>query len=83
MAFEILSLIYYGITYKDKIIRYRMQNLNQVENEKIFSYTLDNILQFNLTQEDFLKSKIEGVQEVSRQIVHLHHILSQRGDYNS
>jgi len=55
--------------------------LNQIENEKIFPYTLDNISQFTTTS--FLKSKSEDMQKVSTQIAYLHHTDVNRGDYHS
>lgn len=53
-----------------------MQTLNQVENEKIIPFTLDNILQF-------VKSKSEDMQSVAKHPAYHHHNDVNRGDYHS
>jgi len=58
-----------------------MQTLNQVRNEKIIPFTLDNILQFTTTQ--FLKSKSEDMQSTTKFLAYPHHNVIQRGDYHS
>jgi len=68
-----------------------VKNLNQVENEKIIPYTLDNILEFNFTLDNILhfttklfgKSKSEDMQSVSKLLAYLHHTDVNRGDYHS
>lgn len=50
--------------------------LKTIGNEKIFSYTLDNISQFT-------KSKSEDMQSTAKCLAYLHHNVLQRGDYHS